>query len=164
MVTSPVFLHADPALTNNGANRRGTHMKNRITGLLITFAVVLVWGSSAYAGCTNEQFAGTWDVVFADGNSCKLVLDKNGDVLIAGDRSQSVCFDPFRGVTEPDAGTVVLGSDCLANFNLVVEGATIEMLGRIASPRNVGAGGYLVFFPGVSEPVAKGAFTMIRAE
>ena len=139
-------------------------MRNRINKLLATFIAVLVWSSSAYAGCNNAQFAGTWDVVFNDGNSCKLVLNMDGDVLIAGDRSQSVCYDPFRGVTEPDAGTVSVGSDCLANISLVVEGVTIEMLGRIANPRNIGAGGYLVFFPGYEQPVAKGAFTMIRAE
>ena len=139
-------------------------MKNRFNKLLATVVAVLVWGSSAYAGCTNAQFAGTWDVVFADGNSCKLVLNDDGDVLIAGDRSQSVCFDPFRGVTEPDAGTVAVGNDCLANINLIVEGVTIEMLARIANPRNIGAGGYLVFVPGVPTPVDKGAFTMIRAE
>jgi len=46
----------------------------------------------------------------------------------------------------------------------VVEGVTVEMLGRIASPRNIGAGGFLIFVPGVDNPVAKGAFTMIRAE
>ena len=139
-------------------------MRNRINKLMATFVAVLVWSSSAYAGCTNAQFAGTWDVVFNDGNSCKLVLDGNGDLLIAGDRSQSVCYDPFRGVTEPDAGTVAVGSDCLANISLIVEGVTIEMLGRIANPRNIGAGGYLVFVPGLQTPVAKGAFTMIRAE
>jgi hypothetical protein len=120
-------------------------MKNRINKLLATFLAVLVWSSSAYAGCTNAQFAGTWDVVFTDGNSCKVVVDRTGEVLIAGDRTQSVCFDPFRGVTEPDSGTVSVGSDCLANISLVVEGVTVEMLGRIASPRNIGAGGFLIF-------------------
>ena len=139
-------------------------MKNRINKLLATFIAVLVWSSSAYAGCNNAQFAGTWDVVFNDGNLCKLVVNNEGNVLIAGDRSQSVCYDPFRGVTEPDAGTVSVGSDCLANIHLAVEGITIEMLSRIANPRNIGAGGYLVFVPGVDQPVAKGAFTMIRAE
>ena len=139
-------------------------MKMRVINFLLVSIAILAWSSSAYAGCTNAQFAGTWDVVFADGNSCRLVLNEAGDVLIAGDRSQSVCFDPFRGVAEPDSGTVAVGSDCLANFSLIVEGATIEMLGRIANPRNIGAGGFLVFVPGVPNPVAKGAFTMIRAD
>ena len=164
MAVSARFLHADPTLNSNGRYQGDTHMKNRLNKLLATFIAVLAWSSSAYAGCTNAQFAGTWDVVFADGNSCRLVLNAAGDVLIAGDRSQSVCFDPFRGVTEPDEGTVAVASDCLANFNLIVEGATIEMLGRIANPRNIGAGGYVVLIPGVPNPVAKGAFTMIRAE
>lgn len=164
MVVSPMFRHADPTLSSNGRSQGDTHMKHRINKLLATFLAVLVWSSSAYAGCTNAQFAGTWDVVFTDGNSCKVVVDRAGEVLIAGDRSQSVCFDPFRGVTEPDSGTVSVGSDCLANISLVVEGVTVEMLGRIASPRNIGAGGFLIFVPGVDNPVAKGAFTMIRAE
>jgi hypothetical protein len=164
MVVAAMFLHADPTLTGNGINQGDTDMKNRINRLLATFLTVLAWSSSAYAGCTNTQFAGTWDVVFADGNSCRLVLDNDGDVLISGDRNQSVCFDPFRGVTEPDSGTVVVGSDCVANFSLSVEGVTIEMLGRIANPRTIGAGGFLIFVPGVPDPVAKGAFTMVRAE
>ncbi len=67
-------------------------------------------------------------------------------------------------MTEPDAGTVAVGSDCLANFNLVVEGVTIEMIGRIANPRTIGAGGFLIYIPGLPDPVAKGAFTMVRAE
>ena len=164
MVVPAAFLHAGPALTSNGEDQGDTYMKNRMSKLLATFAAVLVFGSNAYAGCTNAQFAGTWDVVFTDGNSCKLVVDGAGDVFIAGDRSESVCFDPFRGVTEPDAGTVAVGSDCLANISLVVEGVTVEMIARIANPRNIGAGGFVILVPGVSSPVAKGAFTMIRAE
>jgi len=164
MAVSAMFLHADPTRTSNGRYQGDTHMKNRINKFLATFIAVLAWSSSAYAGCNNAQFAGTWDVVFTDGNSCKLVVNQAGDVLIAGDRSQSVCYDPFRGVTEPDSGTVSVGSDCLANISLGVEGVTLEMLGRIANPRNIGAGGFLIFVPGVDNPVVKGAFTMIRAE
>jgi hypothetical protein len=138
-------------------------MKNRINKLLATFVAVLVWSSSAYAGCTNAQFAGTWHVVFADGNTCKLVLNMDGDVLIAGDRSQSVCFDPFRGVTEPDAGTVAVASDCSAIIELDVEGLEIDMYGRIAKTRDIIAGFHIVFLP--ADPwVQKGAFTMIREE
>ena len=55
--------------------------------------------ANANAGCTNTQFAGAWDVAFSDGNSCRLVVDQEGDVLIEPDSSQSTCFDPFRGVT-----------------------------------------------------------------
>ena len=161
MVVSALFLHADPTLTSNGRYQGDTHMKNRMNKLLATIVAVLAWSSSAYAGCTNEQFAGTWGVVFADGNSCKLVLDKEGDVLIAGDRSQSVCFDPFRGVTEPDLGTVAVASDCSAIINLEVEGLKIEMYGRIAKTRDIVAGFHIVFLS--DDPwVEKGAFTMIR--
>jgi hypothetical protein len=131
--------------------------------LLATCLAVLVWSSSAYAGCTNAQFAGTWHVVFGDGNTCKLVLNMDGDVLIAGDgsRSQSVCFDPFRGVTEPDAGTVVVASDCSAVIEIDVEGLEIDMYGRIAQTRDIIAGFHIVIMP--ADPwVQKGAFTMIR--
>lgn len=99
--------------------------------------------------------------MFADGNTCKLVLNMDGDVLIAGDRSQSVCFDPFRGVTEPDAGTVVVASDCSAMIEIDVEGLEIDMYGRIAKTRDIIAGFHIVFLP--ADPwVQKGAFTMIR--
>jgi hypothetical protein len=131
--------------------------------LLATCLAVLVWSSSAYAGCTNAQFAGTWHVVFGDGNTCKLVLNMDGDVLIAGDgsRSQSVCFDPFRGVTEPDAGTVAVASDCSAVIEIDVEGLEIDMYGRIAQTRDIIAGFHIVIMP--ADPwVQKGAFTMIR--
>jgi len=164
MAPSAMFLHAGTAFTSNGRDQGETHMRSRTSKLLATVVAILVLGSNAYAGCTNAQFAGTWDVVFSDGNSCTLVVNDGGDVLIAGDRSQSVCFDPFRGATEPDSGTVAVGSDCLANIDLGVEGVTVEMIGRIANPRNIGAGGFVVVVPGVPNPVAKGAFTMIRAE
>ena len=138
-------------------------MKSRITRLLATLVVVLVWSSSAYAACTNAQFAGTWDVVFSDGNSCSLVLNKQGEVLTNPDRSLSICFDPFRGVTAVDEGTYAVDSDCSASFGLAVEGLEIEMYGRIAQPRNIVAGFFVVFL--TEDPfVEKGAFTMIRVE
>lgn len=138
-------------------------MKSRITSFLATLVVLLAWGPSAYAACTNAQFAGTWDVVFSDGNSCRLVLNKEGEVLTNPDRSLSTCFDPFRGTAVPDSGTYDVASDCSASFFPVVEGLTIQMYGRIAQPRNTGAGFFVVEFPGPPWAV-KGAFTMIRVK
>lgn len=138
-------------------------MKGRITSFLAT-VVLLAWGSSAYAACTSAQFAGTWDVVFSDGNSCRLVLTKDGDVLTNPDRSLSTCFDPFRGETAPDSGTYDIARTCDAHFSLVIEGLFVEMYGRIAQPRNVSAGFYVILE--TQEPpsaLAKGSFTMIRA-
>ena len=102
-------------------------MKRRLTSFLIVLVAVLAWSSSAYAGCTNKQFSGTWGIVFSDGNSCSLVVNKEGEVLTDPDRSLSTCFDPFRGETAPDSGSYEVTSDCVASFNLEVEGQEIEM-------------------------------------
>lgn len=128
-------------------------MKNRISKLMITVVAVLAWGSNAYAGCNNEKFAGTWDVAFSDGNSCRLLLDSQGEVIA----DESVCFDPFRGATSPDSGNYDVANDCSINAILVIEGATVELAGQFSNGRNIGAGRFLVpaFF-------VKGGYTMIR--
>lgn len=163
MAVSALFLHADPTLTSNGRYQGDTHMKNRMNRLLATFVAVLAWSSSAYAGCTNAQFAGTWGVVFADGNTCRLILNRDGEVLTEPGRTLSTCFDPFRGETAPDSGTVVVASDCSAIFKLRVEGLEIDMYGRIAQTRDIVAGFHIVILS--DDPwVEKGAFTMIREE
>jgi len=138
-------------------------MTRRITGFLTIFVAVLAWSSSAYAACTNAQFAGTWDVVFSDGNSCRLVLNAEGEVLTEPSRSLSTCFDPFRGETAPDSGTYFVGSDCLASFILEVEGNEVDMFGRIAQTRDIVAGFFVVILP-VDPFFEKGAFTMIRVK
>lgn len=139
-------------------------MKRRITSFLIVLVAVLAWSSSAYARCTNAQFSGTWDIVFSDGNSCSLVVNKEGEVLTEPDRSLSTCFDPFRGETAPDSGTIAVTSDCVASFDLVVEGLNIEMYGRIAKTRDTGAGFYLTFLSYDPLEVVKGSFNMIRVK
>ena len=143
-------------------------MKSRITSVLATVFVLLIWGPNAYAGCTNAQFAGTWDVVFADGNSCRLILNKSGEVLTNPDRSLSTCFDPFRGETAPDWGGYEVDSSCGVGFALGIEDQVVEIYGRIAQPRNVAAGFYLLYpdpdYPPVVEAQEKGAITMIRAD
>jgi len=128
-------------------------MNNRINRLLTTFLAVLVWSSSAYAGCNNAEFSGTWDVTFSDGNSCRLLVNHQGEV----DANESSCYDPFRGSTAPDSGTSAVASDCSVIVNLVVEGVTIELAGQISRGRDTGAGRYLVPAYWV-----KGGFTMIR--
>ena len=134
-------------------------MKIQKGSLAAFFVLLLGWGTTAYAGCTNEQFAGTWDVAFSDGNVCNLIIDSEGNVLTSSDNSLSTCFDPFRGTTAPDSGSVAVADECLANIVLVVEGAEIQMGARIAKTRDIGAGIYVI--PIV--PV-KGSFTMIRAK
>ena len=134
-------------------------MKSRITSFLATLVAVLAWSSSAYAGCTNEEFAGTWDFVFSDGNACSLVFNEEGEVLIAGDSSLSICLDPFRGVTEPDSGMIAVGSDCSVDFDLLVEDIEIDLFGRIAQSHDIGAGFFVMGAFGV-----KGSFTMIEVD
>lgn len=136
-------------------------MKSRMTKLLATFVVGLASVSSAYAGCTNAQFAGTWEAVFSDGNSCSFVLNKDGDVLI-DELNLSVCFDPFRGATAPDEGSYGVTSDCSVTFDLVVEGVNIQMYGRLSEPRNMGAGFFVAFVPDVFAD--KGAFNLVRVQ
>lgn len=128
-------------------------MKNRMNKLLVTVIAVLAWGSNAYAGCNNEKFAGTWDVAFSDGNSCRLLLDSQGDVIA----DESICFDPFRGTTTPDAGSYAVANDCSISASIVVEGVTVELAGQFSNGRNIGAGRYLV-----SAFFVKGGYTMIR--
>lgn len=136
-------------------------MTSRITKLLAALVVGLVWGSSAYAGCTNAQLAGTWEAVFSDGNSCRLVLNKEGEVLI-DELNLSVCFDPFRGATAPDEGSSGVTSDCSVTFDLVVEGVNVQMYGRLAEPRNIGAGFFVAFVPDVFAD--KGSFNLVRVQ
>jgi len=136
-------------------------MDSRIAKFLATLLVGLAWVSSAYAGCTNAQLAGTWEVVFSDGNSCRLVVDKEGEVLI-DELDLSVCFDPFRGATAPDEGSSAVTSDCSVTFDLVVEGVNVQMYGRLSEPRNVGAGFYVAFVPDVFAD--KGSFNLVRVE
>ena len=134
-------------------------MKSRITSLFATLLAVLIGSSTAYAGCTNTQIAGTWDVVFSDGNACRLVLDKGGEVLI-DELNLSTCFDPFRGTTAPDEGAYSVLPDCSVNFELLVEGATLQMYGRLVENRKSGAGFYVLFVPDVFAD--KGSFNLIR--
>lgn len=137
-------------------------MENRINRVLVTFVAALAFGANAYAGCTNEQLAGTWDVVFSDGNSCRLVLDTDGGVLIEEDRSQSTCFDPFRGATVPDDGAYGVEGDCSVMVNLVVEGVNVELYGRLIQPRKFGTGFFVAYIPDIY--AAKGSFNMAQVK
>jgi len=130
-------------------------MKNRLNILLITLVSVLAWGSSAYAGCTNAQFAGTWDVTFSDGNSCTFLVDKQGDVIA----DESICNDPFRGTTAPDSGSFAVAEGCSFEAGIVVEGIPIELAGYISRGRDTGAGSFVLrdFF-------LKGGITLVRLQ
>ena len=128
-------------------------MKRQIHGVSALLVAGMMWGSGAYASCTNAEFSGTWELAFSDGNSCRLVVDKQGEVIAPA----SACFDPFRGSTAPDSGTIVVGSDCSATGSIVVEGVTVELAAQIARTRDSGAGRYLV--PAYA---VKGAISLIR--
>lgn len=128
-------------------------MKIRITSFWAALVAVLAWSPSAYSACPNEKFAGTWEVTFSDGNSCRLVLNREGDVLA----DESACYDPFRGTTAPDSGTFITARDCSVTGALVVEGLPIELAGQLAGGRDTGAGRFLVPWFSI-----KGSFTMIR--
>ena len=128
-------------------------MKNKINKLLITLVAVLACGSNAYATCSNPNFFGKWDVIFSDGNSCRLLLDRGGKV----NADKSICYDPFRGAAAPDSGSYSVARDCSINAILVVEGATFELAGLFAVGRNTGAGYFVV--PAFN---AKGSYTMMR--
>jgi len=134
-------------------------MKGRNISFLAIFVVLLAWGPGVYAGCNNAQLAGTWDVVFSDGNSCRLVLDKGGEVLTLPDRSLSTCFDPFRGATAPESGSYEVDQNCALTFNLLVEDLNIEMYGRLTPSHQIGAGFYVAFVPEVY--AAKGSFNIM---
>lgn len=139
--------------STDNKNVKGIYMKIRITSFLAALVAVMAWGPTAYAACPNAEFAGTWDATFSDGNSCRIVLNREGDVLA----DESVCYDPFRGTTTPDSGTLITARDCSVTGNIVVEGVTVALAGQFARGRDTGAGRYLVeaFF-------VKGSFTMIR--
>lgn len=128
-------------------------MKSQVTTLLATVAAVFAWSSSAYAGCSNAEFSGAWDITFSDGNSCNLVLGHDGNVIA----EESICYDPHRGSTAPDSGTFDVAGDCSVSIDLVVETLPVELDGRIARARASGAGRYVVQYFGI-----KGLFTMVR--
>jgi len=153
MAVSAVFLHACPVLNSNANFRGDIQMKSQLMNLCITLVAVVGLSSNAVAGCDNAKFAGTWDVTFSDGNSCRLLFDMAGNV-VAG---ESICYDPFRGTTPPDSGTYAVGEDCSIDAAIVVEGLSVELAGQFSNGRNIGAGRYLVPAYGV-----KGGYTMIR--
>ena len=90
------------------------------------------------------------------------LFDQEGDVLIEPDSSQSTCFDPFRGVTVPDEGSYSVSKDCTVSFALIVEGATVELYGRVVQPRIFGTGIYVTYIPEVF--AEKGSFNMVRVK
>jgi len=153
MAVSAVLLHACPTRTENRKYPGEVQMKNRANRLLTTFVAVLVWSSSAYAGCTKAQISGTWETAFSSGNSCRLKLNAKGDIVT----KNSVCFDPNLGAAAPDSGKLPAKSTCLANGNIVVQGVKIQLFVQIATDRSVAAGRYLV--PSSGE---KGSVVMVR--
>ena len=153
MVLPAGFPHACPALHSNATIHGDRQMRNRIRNLLIALVTVIGLSSTAYAGCDNAKFAGTWEVTFSDGNSCRLLLDIDGNVLA----SESTCYDPTRGTTAPDSGNYSVAEDCSIEAVIVVEGLDVELFGQFSNGRNIGAGRYLV-----PAYYVKGGYTMVR--
>jgi len=156
MAVCALILQANATLTSNHRYQGDIHMKSRMNRLLTAVVVVLAWSSSAYAGCNNSQFAGSWDIQFSDGNSCRVLVDMSGDVVA----EESSCYDPFLGAAPPRSGAFAVAKDCSVNGHIVVpQGITVDLEALIAGGRNVGAGRFLIWNYGV-----KGAITMIRVE
>ena len=130
-------------------------MNKGLKTALVTLAAVLAWSSSAYAGCNNPQFGGIWDLQFSDGNSCRLLVDRDGGVIA----EESVCYDPFVGATAPDSGVLTVGEDCSIAGNIVVQGLTVELEAQIGTTRGIAAGRFIVPAYWI-----KGAITMIRVQ
>ena len=153
MAVSVVLLHAYPTRTANRKFLGEAQMKSRISRLLTTFAAMLVWSSSAYAGCTESQTSGTWETAFSSGNSCVLKLNTKGEIVTG----KSECFDPNLGAAAPDSGKLPVKSTCSATGYVVVQGVKIRLFVQIATDRSVAAGRYLV--PSSGE---KGSVVMVR--
>ena len=128
-------------------------MKIRVINFLIASIAILAFSTSAYAGSTKPQVSGIWEVVFSDGNSCRLKLNIKGKVVT----SASVCFNPDLGAAPPDSGSLPVAKDCLAEGNIVIQGVTTELAIQISTDRSIGAGRYL-------QPASgdKGSVVMVR--
>ncbi len=122
---------------------------------LIASAVLLglTWSTTSEAACSPAQVSGVWEVAFSDGNSCRLRLLGNGTIKT----SDSVCYDPDRGVATPDSGTLKIGGNCFAEGEIVLGGVAIELPVQFSNDRTTAAGRYRVSANG-----AKGMVVMIR--
>ena len=121
--------------------------------LLSMFGLTMGLSSAAYAGCTPPQLTGIWEVAFSDGNSCRLKLNSNGSINV----DKSVCYDPDRGTSVPDSGTLKTQANCFAEGELVIGGFAIELPVQFAQNRGMAAGRYRVSADGT-----KGSVMMVR--
>ena len=125
--------------------------KNIVTGLML--AVSIGCSTSVYAGCNAQQVSGTWEAAFSDGNSCRLKVKPNGTV----DINVSVCYDPDRGVTDIDSGTIKPKGDCSAEGEIIISGTTIELPVQFSHDRSLAAGRFRFTADG-----SKGSVVMVR--
>lgn len=116
-------------------------------------SISLAWSSVSYAGCTPAQMTGFWEAAFSDGNSCRFKLRGNGTI----DTEISICYDPDRGTTGFDSGTLKVRGNCFAEGEVVIGGITVELPVQFASDRGTGAGRFRVPADG-----SKGSVVMIR--
>ena len=128
-------------------------MEKVICYTTILFITSLGMSSTTHAGCVKNQITGIWETFFSDGNSCKLKINGRGEVIA----SASLCYDPDRGVTQPDSGSLVIEENCAALGILVIEGVTVELGAQFAVDRSTAGGVYVIPDFG-----AKGSFSMVR--
>ena len=128
---------------------------NSVNKVLLTSFVGLTlgWSSASYAGCSPPQLTGMWETVFSDGNSCRLRLLNNGDIS----PNESICYDPNRGTSAPDSGTLKVKANCFAEGEIIVEGVSIELPVQFSGDRSMAAGRYRVSADGT-----KGSVVMVR--
>jgi len=130
-----------------------TMNKKSKTLLVLIIGITLGWSTASYAGCTPAQMTGFWEVAFSDGNSCRLKLVLGGDIVL----EKSICYDPDRGTSGLDSGTIKVDANCFAEGVVVIGGVTVELPVQFSSDRSIAAGRFRVPADG-----SKGSVVMIR--
>ncbi|MDH4039965.1 MAG: hypothetical protein OEV88_04870 [Gammaproteobacteria bacterium] len=126
--------------------------KSRVI-LAIIASITLVWSSAGNAACSPAQVTGIWEVAFSDGNSCRLRLKSNGTI----DITASICYDPDRGTSNLDSGTLKIIGNCFAEGQIVISGVTVELPVQFSNDRTTAAGRFRVPSSG-----SKGSVVLIR--
>jgi hypothetical protein len=121
--------------------------------LTTLIGITFGWSSFSHAGCTPAQVTGIWEVAFSDGNSCRLKLKLGGVIDIAN----SVCYDPDRGTSNLDSGTLKIAGNCFAEGEIVIGGVKVELPVQFSNDRTTAAGRFRVSADG-----SKGSVVMIR--
>jgi len=127
-------------------------IKKRIV-LATLAATAFGWSAMSHAACSPAQVTGVWETAFSDGNSCRIRLKSNGSVNTA----DSICYDPDRGTSAIDSGTIKIAGNCFAEGELVIGGVSVELPVQFSNDRTTAAGRFRL-----SDDGAKGSVVMIR--